>query len=64
MAAMVRFLAVLAAAALVPAQTAPVVRPTLGEVVRLDDRLNELIEGDAKIEVVASGFAFVVSATG
>ncbi len=50
---MKRFLAVFAAAALVPAQN---VRPTLGEVVRLDARMNDLIDRDAKIEVLASGF--------
>jgi gluconolactonase len=30
--------------------------PTLGEVVRTDPAINELIEADAKIEVLASGF--------
>jgi len=34
------------------------VRPTIGEVIRLDDAINELIDRDAKIEVLASGFAW------
>ncbi len=53
---MMRFLGLFAAAALLLAQTSAVVRPTIGEVVRLDDRINELIGRDAKIEVVGSGF--------
>jgi gluconolactonase len=38
------------------AQMPTPVRPTIGEVVRIDDRLNQLIDPGAKIEVVASGF--------
>ena len=32
------------------------VRPSIGEVVRLDGRLDRLIDPNARIEVVASGF--------
>lgn len=45
------------AARLEAAETAgDVVLPTLGEIVRIDPRLDELIPKDAKIEVLASGF--------
>jgi gluconolactonase len=53
---MTRFLSPLVLAAIVLGQTGNVVRPNIGEVVRLDDRLNELIALDAKIEVLGSGF--------
>jgi gluconolactonase len=53
---MTRFLNAFATAAVAFAQTATVVRPTIGEVVRQDDRINELIGLDAKIEVLGSGF--------
>jgi gluconolactonase len=53
---MTRFLSPLALAALVFGQTGTVVRPTIGEIVRLDDRINELVGLDAKIEVLGSGF--------
>jgi gluconolactonase len=53
---MTRFLSAFATAAVVFGQTGTVVRPTIGEVVRLDDRINELIGRDAKIEVLGSGF--------
>jgi gluconolactonase len=53
---MTRFLGLFALAALLAAQTAPVVRPTMGEVVRLDDRINELVDRDAHIEVLGAGF--------
>jgi gluconolactonase len=49
-------LAVLSAAILM-SQSAPVV-PTMGEVVRVDPRLDQLIPRDAKIEVLGSGFAW------
>jgi gluconolactonase len=53
---MTRFLSAFATAAVVFGQTGPVVRPTIGEVVRQDDKINELIGLDAKIEVLGSGF--------
>jgi gluconolactonase len=53
---MMRFLSTFALAMLALGQTGTVVRPTIGEVVRLDDRLNALIGLDAKIEVLGSGF--------
>ena len=53
-----RTFALFACAILAAAQSAQPVRPTIGEVVRLDDRINELIAPDAKIEVLASGFAW------
>lgn len=40
------------------AQNPPVVRPTIGKVVRMDPRLDELIPKDAQIEVLGSGFAW------
>ncbi len=39
--------------------TAQPVYPTIGQIVRTDPRLDTLIPGDAKIEVVASGFVWV-----
>jgi gluconolactonase len=51
-------LAILAGAALAAAQSPRPVRPTIGEIVRLDDRINQLIPPDANIEVLASGFAW------
>src|SRR5215831_12371968 len=53
---MTRFLSAFATAAVVFGQTGTVVRPTIGEVVRLDDHINELIGREAKIEVLGSGF--------
>ncbi|MBS1876539.1 MAG: SMP-30/gluconolactonase/LRE family protein [Acidobacteria bacterium] len=44
-------------AALTFGQTAPV-RPTIGTVVRLDPKIDELIPRDARIEVLGSGFAW------
>jgi gluconolactonase len=49
-------LAVIAAAAAL-AQNAPVL-PTMGRIVREDPRLDQVIPGDAKIEVLGSGFAW------
>src|SRR5262245_6945100 len=38
------------------AQMNSIVRPTMGEVVRLDDRMDSLLDRNARIEVLASGF--------
>ncbi len=52
-----RSAALVVAGSLASAQNAPV-RPTLGQIVRLDPRLDQLIPKDAKIEILDSGFTW------
>lgn len=47
-----------AASGIAAAQNFPVVRPTIGKVVRMDPRLDDLIPKDAPIEILGSGFAW------
>lgn len=56
-----RFL--LATTALGFAADAPKVYPTVGEIIRIDPKLDALIEPGTKIEVVASGFTWVEGPT-
>jgi gluconolactonase len=57
---MLRYVAVMLAAGAAFAQVPapPVVRPTVGQIVRLDPGLDDIIPPGAKIEVLAGGFAW------